>query len=177
MHCKSVGRKKLPFSTVGRSPEKATLLTWFGAVAQLCPTDCWEQLAEINICFSLSSKTNNPHVSQNVHELFENTYILVQDRLLFESKEENKTMGETEVSTSHNASTPLSVADKDSLEERRCKRVKRLEEAKAAIAISNQVIMTLCYLQGLEIQAMMIATPSKFSQIWDAIPLNCLIWT
>ncbi|XP_003381775.1 deoxyribonuclease II family protein [Trichinella spiralis] len=48
--------------------------------------------------------------------------------------------GETELSTSHDASTPSSVADKDSLEGRRCKRVKTLEEAKDAIAISSQVI-------------------------------------
>ncbi|KRY44529.1 hypothetical protein T03_7722, partial [Trichinella britovi] len=44
------------------------------------------------------------------------------------------------LSTSHDASTPSSVADKDSLEGRRCERVKTLEEAKDAIAISSQVI-------------------------------------
>ncbi|KRX87629.1 hypothetical protein T4E_5105 [Trichinella pseudospiralis] len=42
-------------------------------------------------------------------------------------------MGETEMSTSHDASTHLSLADKDSLKGRRCERVK-------TIVISNQVI-------------------------------------
>ncbi|OUC43647.1 hypothetical protein D917_09627 [Trichinella nativa] len=44
------------------------------------------------------------------------------------------------VTYDHDASTPSSVADKDSLEGRRCERVKTLEEAKDAIAISSQVI-------------------------------------
>ncbi|KRZ13840.1 PiggyBac transposable element-derived protein 3 [Trichinella zimbabwensis] len=42
---------------------------------------------------------------------------------LSRSKEENTTVGETEMSTSHDASIPLSVADKDSLEGRICERV------------------------------------------------------
>ncbi|KRZ01228.1 PiggyBac transposable element-derived protein 3 [Trichinella zimbabwensis] len=53
---------------------------------------------------------------------------------------ENPTKDEAEASTSQDASTSLSVVNKDSLEGRRCERVKTLEEAKDAITISNQVI-------------------------------------
>ncbi|KRZ80684.1 PiggyBac transposable element-derived protein 3 [Trichinella papuae] len=56
------------------------------------------------------------------------------------SKVENPTKDEAEASTSQDASTSLSVVNKDSLEGRRCERVKTLEEAKDAITISNQVI-------------------------------------